>query len=102
MHVWLDAFGGENKMNFFVGIAALIWSIWKARNLACFQHVWPNDPSVLMFRMSHWINDGSCLQVKEDAKVELQRGAKPLDRVASDLFQSRRGWATWVPRLEDG
>ena len=56
---WLEGFGVENKKKVFVGVAALIWSIWKARNLACFQRVWPTDPSVLMFRMSHWINDWS-------------------------------------------
>ena len=28
---------------------------------------------------------------REDAKVELQQGARLLDRVSSDVFQSRQG-----------
>jgi hypothetical protein len=33
---WLKKFGGEKREFVTVGIAAVIWSIWKTRNLACF------------------------------------------------------------------
>jgi hypothetical protein len=33
---WLKKFGGEKREFVIVGIAAVIWSIWKTRNLACF------------------------------------------------------------------
>jgi hypothetical protein len=36
---WLDGFNGKKKKLLAVGIASIMWSIWKARNLACFQKV---------------------------------------------------------------
>ena len=74
--VGLGFLGQRIRKKVFAGVATLMWSIWKARNLACFQHIWPADPSVVMFRMSHWINEWSFLQVRKDAKVELQWGAR--------------------------
>jgi hypothetical protein len=47
--VLLKQFTGGRRRIVLVGVAAVIWSIWKAKNLACFQKSWPNDPSVILF-----------------------------------------------------
>jgi hypothetical protein len=38
--------------------------------------------------------------MKGDVKLELQRGAKLLKQVASEVFKDKRRWAPWIPRLE--
>jgi hypothetical protein len=98
--VWLKQFKGDKKKIIIVGVSAVLWSLWKARNMACFQKVWPSDPSVVLFRACYWIDFWSNLQVKEDVKLELQRGAKLLEQVASEVFKDRRRWTPWIPRLE--
>lgn len=98
----LKSMGLVKKKIFTVGVASIIWSIWKARNLACFQGKWPSEPSVVLFRVSFGINDLSVVQGKEDAKLGLQQCAKLLERVATKIFHAKKSWASWVPRLEDG
>lgn len=56
-NVWLKNLGSVKKKLFTVGVAAVIWSICKARNLACFQKKWPSEPSAVLFRVSFWPND---------------------------------------------
>ena len=70
-----------------MGVAAVLWGIWKARNLACFNHKWPVDPSVVMFRVAYWITDWSVLQVSEDTKPSL------LEQVAAEVYGAKRSWA---------
>ena len=70
-------------------------------DLACFHRKCHADPCIVLFRVSCCTNEWSVLQVREDAKVELQRGARILDRVANEIFQSSSGWVTWIPRLKD-
>jgi hypothetical protein len=98
--VWLKQFKGDKKKIIIVGVSVVLWSLWKARNMACFQKVWPNDPSVVLFCACYWIDFWSNLQVKEDVKLELQRGAKLLEQVMFEVFKDRRRWAPWIPRLE--
>ena len=77
--VWLKQFPSKKKKVVTVGLSAVLWSIWKARNMACFQQVWPSDPSVILFQACYWIEFWSNLQMKEDVKLELRRGAKLLE-----------------------
>lgn len=39
------------------------------------------------------------LQVKEDVKLELQRGARLLRRVAEEIFAAKGRWRSWIPRI---
>jgi hypothetical protein len=48
--IWLKQFSGTKKRVLMVGVAAVMRSIWRARNMACFQQVWPSDPSVILFQ----------------------------------------------------
>jgi hypothetical protein len=38
--------------------------------------------------------------VKEDARDRLEFCAKVLERVAKEVFGSRRSWISWMPRLK--
>ena len=40
---WLDSFGKKMKKKMAVGVAAVLWGIWKTRNLACFEKKWPSS-----------------------------------------------------------
>lgn len=101
-NVWLKGMGSVKKKTFFVGVAATVWSIWKARNLACFQNKWPNEPSDVLFKVSYFINEWSVLQGNKDARLGLQQCTKLLEQVANEIFHARRSWASWVPSLEGG
>jgi hypothetical protein len=96
---WLKSFALGKRKILTVGVAAVIWTVWKARNLACFEKKWPREPVDVLFRVVYWINYWCDLQVKEDAKLELRRGANLLGRIADEIFKARRGWVSWNPRL---
>jgi hypothetical protein len=43
-------FLGNNTKNLvLVGVAAVLWILWKARNRACFDRILPTDPTELIF-----------------------------------------------------
>jgi hypothetical protein len=96
---WLKGFGKKKMKILVVGIAAVIWSIWKTKNLACFEKKWPDEPYVVILKNRYYINCLSLLQVKEDAKGLLELCAKVLERVAMEVFGSMRSWISWTPRL---
>jgi hypothetical protein len=97
--VWLKGFREKKRKMLSVGIAAVLWGIRKTRNLACFEHKWPSEPIEVLHKIYYWINWWANLQVSEEKKLELQVGAKLLQRVAGEIFQASQGWATWRPRL---
>jgi hypothetical protein len=98
-NVWLKGFPVGRRKILAVGVAAVIWAIWKARNLACFENKWPKEPVEVLHRVTYWIDYWCNLQVKETAKLELQQGAKLLGRIADEVFRARNGWISWTPRL---
>jgi hypothetical protein len=97
---WLKRFGGKKKEILAVVVAAVIWSIWKTRNLACFEKTWPEEPYIVILKICYYINSWNCLQVKEDAKNKFELCARVLKKVPKEVFGSRRRWITWMPRLK--
>ena len=95
---WLKKQGKQRKI-LTVGVAAILWGIWKARNNACFEKVWPDEPIDVIYRICYWIQWWSLLQVKQDAKDRLVYFAKLLEKVAKEVFGAGRSSASWVPRL---
>lgn len=65
-----------------VGVMAVFWTIWKARNVGTFCHIYPSDPTMSVFRLIHWITYWAGLQIKEK-RQELQDVALLLIRVAT-------------------
>jgi hypothetical protein len=41
---WLEKIGGFDRVIAKHVMAAILWSIWKTRNRACFDGVMPSDP----------------------------------------------------------
>jgi hypothetical protein len=78
--------GGKKKKILAVGITAVIWSIWKTRNLACFEKKWPDEPYVVILKICYYINCWSLLQVKEDAKGRLEFCAKVLEKCNGNVW----------------
>jgi hypothetical protein len=99
VNIWLQGLRGINRKLAAVVIAAVFWGIWKTRNLACFQKKWPDAPLSVIHRICYWIDWWSSLQVKDSARDRLRWLAKLLGRIATDVFNARRGWTSWTPRL---
>ena len=85
-----------------VGFAAVLWGIWKARNLACFQNKWPDEPSSVVFQICGWIQTWSSLQVKQEGRDKVLFSAKVIEKVAMEVYGARGSWRPWIPRLEGG
>lgn len=49
LDVWFYRFRTRERKLAVVGIASVIWIIWKTRNDACFRDKWPNDPTNVIF-----------------------------------------------------
>jgi hypothetical protein len=67
--------------------------------LACFEGKWPDEPYVVILKICYYINCWSFLQVKEDVKDQLDFYAKLLEKVVKEVFEARRSWVSWMPRL---
>ena len=59
-----------------VGIATVLWTIWKARNAACFDGEKLNDTYTLIRMIIHWIDLWAILQLKQDSREEMMWGGK--------------------------
>lgn len=55
------------------GVASVLWGLWKIRNKACFQHVYPADPNSLVIVISQLLFSWSILQRKKLGKNPLLR-----------------------------
>lgn len=42
-------FPSKDRVLISVGVAAVLWSLWKTRNAACFDHVYPHDPTKVIY-----------------------------------------------------
>jgi hypothetical protein len=82
-----------------VVLGAVFWEICKVRNRACFQKEWPDEPISVIFRICYWINWWSSLQVKDSAMNRLWWLAKLVEQMTTDVFNARRSWVSWTPRL---
>jgi hypothetical protein len=94
----VKGFGGKKKEILAVEITVVIWTIWKTRNLACFEKKWHAKHYVVLLKICYYINCWSFL-VKEDVKDQLELCAKVLEKVAIEVFGARRSWVSWTPRL---
>jgi hypothetical protein len=44
---WMNGFSDKNRGLVQVGVAAVLWSIWKTRNNACFRSIFPENPTTI-------------------------------------------------------
>ena len=84
LYDWILSFEGNGVRQVVEsGVASVLWGLWKIRNKACFQHVYPADPNSLVIIISQLLFSWSILQRKKLGKI-LCYGAKLLLVVASD------------------
>lgn len=50
---WIMRIPGKIRNVMAVGIAAIFWAVWKTRNKACFENVFPYDPSRVIVQAAH-------------------------------------------------
>lgn len=94
----MHQFAKRERKLMVVGCAAFCWSVWKTRNVACFQNKILLDPSNLIHRICHWNGSWFILQKEEDPEA-LQEGVRRLQLMVAEIFQSTRGWAPLIKRL---
>ena len=96
---WRDSFDKQERNLIMVGAGAIMWSIWKMRNNACFRSIRPNDPVIVTNAVCHWISSWAILQVKVQNRDALNWGAKLFARLSSEVFQAVKGWRPATRRL---
>jgi hypothetical protein len=83
-----------------LGIAAICWSIWKARNKLCFEGKWVKNPLSIICHacalMSHWAG----LYPAEDKEV-LVAGAELMLQIAIKLL-NKKAKTDECRQLQDG
>lgn len=89
---WLTGYDKNMKQLIVVGLAAIIWTIWKFRNKACFENNFSKDPTDLVFVAYSWVDSWTSLQKLEANRRRLQLAAMLIRQVASEIFGSRYGW----------
>jgi hypothetical protein len=77
----IKSFAGANSLEIAVGLATLIWAIWKATNEASFKGV-SSGPNKYSFHMYHLITFWADIQKQSFWKL-LRCGAKLLMLVAT-------------------
>ena len=98
---WIEMFLKKMRQTVAVGVAAVFWSLWKARNAATFHHIYPHDLSVLFFQIAYWMSYWAGLHRKE-GQQKLRDVAVLLVDVANGFFNKSRGWAPMTRRLGVG
>ena len=102
-HIWGDWIQGKDKTTsqlILVGVAAVLWSIWKHRNNACFSQIYPIDPTEIIFCACYWISTWAVLQISDEKRRKLQWGVQLLKQVTNEIFKSQYGWRIGSRRLE--
>jgi hypothetical protein len=96
---WLRKFRKKDKYVALVGIAEVLWGLWKTRNNVCFRSVRPNDPVVVTNLIGRKISSWAILRVKEENRDGLNWGVKLFMQLSSEAFQEARGWRPIIQRL---
>ncbi|KAI4991371.1 hypothetical protein ZWY2020_039742 [Hordeum vulgare] len=84
---WIPAYTGKDRVVVSVGVAALLWSIWKTRNKAYFQSTLPRDPTDVIFN-------------KKVVLSMLKEVTKRLAKVVCDVYSRSHGWGPAVRRIK--
>lgn len=98
---WLRSFPAEQRKMILGGEVTICWTIWKARNRACFDKKNPDDPTVLVYRLCHYLNSWSILQKPQD-RGKTEEGVKLIKKVLEEVYARSLGWNPFARRLGVG
>lgn len=75
LNSWIRSCDKTTKQLMLVGVAAIIWATWKARNKACFNQILPHNPTNILYNACALMIDWSILQSSEEKRRKLKWGA---------------------------
>lgn len=101
MTKWIGGFGRRTRKLILVGLIAVVWNIWIARNSACFKQKWPSEPVQVIFDICRCIELWAKMRKEADQDL-LVKGAKVLSQVAIEVFGAGRRWTPWIKKLKEG
>lgn len=82
--IWVNIYLKGGKKYFMVGLGAICWAIWKARNDICFDKKLIRSPTEIICTISSFLTYWTDLQAQED-KDALEGGAEALKKMALHL-----------------
>ncbi len=97
---WLKKLDKNMKDLVMVGMAAIIWAIWKSRNKACFEKVYPKDPTDVIFLACHWVDSWALLQKEEASRRRLLLGSRLIRQSVTEVYNSQFGWRINTKRIK--
>jgi RsiW-degrading membrane proteinase PrsW (M82 family) len=87
---WLSNQNKKIRDLIWVGVAALLWAIWRCRNDYVFNKMKTNSIMQVIFRGAYWLCFWAQLQHDETAKDVLSKISKKLEVIALEI--SNKGW----------
>ncbi|KAI4986167.1 hypothetical protein ZWY2020_018797 [Hordeum vulgare] len=84
-YVWINAFLPVCNDVYTVGLDAICWAMWLARNHATFEKKWINNPFEIVFTACAFIQYWAGLQKPEMGEV-IKKGAEMLKENASQML----------------
>lgn len=84
-YAWVYAFLPDHEKLYTVGLAAIYWAIWLARNRATFELKWINTPFEIVYTTCAFLMYWAGLQ-KPDMMDVVRKGAELLKENASQML----------------
>lgn len=97
--IWIENQIRHRQQFFMVGLAAICWALWKARNAFCFEKKLTRSATEIICSASNFISYWAGLQ-KENDKLELEEGAEALKKTALHFHPQAAAEDTGVVLLQ--
>lgn len=96
---WIKGFRKKDKCLIKVGVAAVMWALWKTRNNSCFRNMRPHDPVAVTNMIGNLVSSWAILQGKEGNRDAINWGAKLFMRLSREAFNATQGWRPATMRI---
>lgn len=91
MGPWIKSFPTDLRRMVLCGSVTICWTIWKARNRACFDKIFPDDPASLVYRLCYYLKTRSILQRSQDRR-RTEEEAGLIKKVLEEIYARSHGW----------
>jgi len=96
---WISALLPNSKQYHMIGLAAICWAIWTARNKCCFEKKLIRSPTEIVCSISSLLKHWAGLQA-DQGKEELEAGAEALLKTALHFHAQAAGEVTGMVLLQ--